>query len=160
MKYFFTCLLSLFVLQFSIQAQATKKSAQRFGLSVIQSFFDHNCDYMFDHFDSSIKSIQGGQTVTITPDTRKKFCEQNPLRTGVPVSYTLYQENYAPKVYTPAELSQKFPEWQTNIQLQAGDYFFDGGHPVAAGNTRMFKTNSMARFAIRMVGGEWKIIAI
>ena len=108
MKYFFTCLLSLFVLQFSIQAQATKKSAQKFGLSVIQSFFDHNCDYMFDHFDSSIKSIQGGQTVTITPDTRKKFCEQNPLRTGVPKLYLVSRKLRPKGIYsgrTKSEIS-------------------------------------------------------
>lgn len=160
MKYILTCMLSFFFLQFAVQAQTTKKAAHKFGMTVIQSFFDQNCDYMFDHFDASIQSIQSGQTVAVTPESRKQFCAQHPLRTDITVTYAMYAQNYAPKVYSAAELSQAFPEWQTNIQLQTGDFLFDGGHPVAAGNTRLFKTNSMARFALRMVGGEWKIIAL
>lgn len=160
MKYILTICLSVLICQASLQAQATKQAARTFGISVIQSFFDNNCDYMFDHLESSIKSIQGGQTINITADMRKQFCENNPLRRDIPVNYQMYAQNYAPTVYTAAELNQKFPEWQNNIQLNSGEFLFDGGHPIAAGNKRLFKSNGSARFALKMVSGEWKIIAL
>lgn len=143
-----------------IFAQGTKAEATDFGLSVVQSFFDRNCDFMFDNLDVSIVSIAGSQTIAITPDKRKLFCSDPPLRPDIEVSYQMYEENYAPKVYNKTELLQKFPQWAANLNLQTGDYFFDGGHPVAAGHTRLFKTESIARFVLRKISGDWKIIAI
>jgi len=141
-------------------AQATKAEATDFGISIIQSFFDRDCDYMFDNLDASITSIEGSQTIAITPDKRKLFCSEPALRPDIQVTYQMYTENYAPKVYNKTELVQAHPKWAANLNLQAGDYFFDGGHPIAAGHTRLFKTESMARFVLRKINGDWKIIAI
>lgn len=141
-------------------AQADRESAKLFGLTIIQSFFDQNCDFMFDNLDQRITSFEGGQEVTITPEMRRSFCTDNPLRPDIPVTYQMYEENYTPTVYDKQELSQKFPKWASNLNLQPGDFFFDGSHPVAAGNTRVFTTGNMARFVLRKINGDWKIIAI
>ena len=115
---------------------------------------------MFDNLDTTIISIEGGQSIEINPQMRKLFCSESPLRPDIEVTYEMYVQNYAPKVYDMNELGQKFPEWQNHLNLQAGDYLFDGSHPIAAGNTRLFKAGDMARFALRNINGDWKIIAI
>ncbi len=143
-----------------MKAQTNKQSAENFGISVIQSFFDKNCDFMFDNLDASITSIEGGHSISITPQMRKSFCKESPLRPDMAVTYEMYEQNYAPKIYDMNELAQKFPEWQNHLNLQAGDFFFDGAHPIAAGNTRLFRAGDMARFALRKINGDWKIIAI
>ena len=144
----------------STWAQSDRDAAKDFGLTIIQSFFDQNCDFMFDHLSTTITSFESGQQISITPETRRLFCADNPLRPDIPVTYQMYQENYAPTVYDKNELSQKFPEWASHLNLQAGDYFFDGAHPIAAGNTRVFRAGDMARFVVRKVNNDWVIIAI
>ena len=144
----------------NIKAQSDKELAKDFGLSIIQSFFDKNCDYMFDNLDVNITSFEGGQTITITDQMRKLFCSESPLRPDIQVTYAMYEDNYAPQIYNMNELTQKHPEWQAHLNLQNGDFFFDGAHPIAAGNTRLFRAGDMARFALRKINGDWKIIAI
>ena len=91
---------------------------------------------------------------------RKLFCSESPLRADIELTYTMYEENYAPKIYDMNELAQKYPEWQAHLNLEKGDFFFDGAHPAAAGNIRLFTAGDMARFALRKINGDWKIIAI
>lgn len=158
-KIFFICC-SFFLFISASFAQSDRESARTFGLNVIQSFFDQNCDFMFDHLDERITSFEEGQTITITAEMRRLFCSENPLRPDMPVTFQMYQENYAPTVYNKQELDQKFPEWSAHLNLQNGDFFFDGAQPIAAGNTRVFTAGDMARFVLRKINGDWKIIAI
>lgn len=141
-------------------AQRDRASAEAFGMSVVQSFFDQNCDFMFDNLDQQITSFEGGQVIQITPELRRLFCSESPLRPDMAVTFQMYQENYKPVVYDRNELSQKFPEWANHLNLQAGDFFFDGANPIAAGYTRIFRAGDMARFVIRKINGDWKIIAL
>ena len=115
---------------------------------------------MFDNLDATITSIEGGQSITINPQMRKLFCSESPLRPDMEISYEMYEQNYAPKVYDVNELAHKVPDWHSHLNLQAGDYLFDGSHPIAAGNTRLFSAGDMARFAMRNINGDWKITAI
>lgn len=140
--------------------QADRAAAKDFGLNVIKSFFDQNCDFMFDHLDQRVMSFESGQWISITPEIRNLFCAESPLRPDMPVTFEMYEDNYTPVVYDKNELSQKYPEWAAHLNLQAGDFFFDGAHPLAAGHTRVFTAADMARFVLRKVNGDWKIIAI
>lgn len=142
------------------QTSSDKAAAKDFGLRIIKSLFDKNCDFMFDHLDQTISSFEAGQKIIITEELRQVFCSENPLRTDIKVSYDLYKDNYAPIIYNKKELQQKFPEWANNLDMQANDYFFDGSNPIVAGNTRLFKTNSTARFVLRKKNKDWLIIAI
>lgn len=151
-----------FVLLFSnfSVAQNDKAAARDFGLSIVQSFFDQNCDFMFDHLDQTILSIEGGQKIDIKEEMRRLFCSESPLRSDITVNYQLYEDNYAPVVYNNTELMQKFPAWANLLNMQPTDYFFDGSNPIAAGNTRLFRAGEMARFVLRKVNTDWIIIAI
>ena len=140
--------------------QSPRISAEAFGRSIVQSFFDQNCDFMFDNLDQKITSIEGGGIIPITPDLRRLFCAESPLRPDMAVTFQMYEANYQPVLYNKEELSQKFPEWAAHLNLQAGDFFFDGAHPIAAGYTRVFTASDMARFVLRKINGDWKIIAI
>lgn len=141
-------------------AQTGRASAEAFGMSIVQSFFDQNCDFMFDNLDQQITSFEGGQIIQITPELRRLFCSESPLRPDMPVTFQMYQENYKPVLYDRNELGQKFPEWANHLNMQPGDFFFDGANPIAAGYTRVFKAGDMARFVLRKINGDWKIIAI
>lgn len=160
MKKLFTLLAFLGLTTNFSFAQNAKAEAKDFGLNVIQSFFDRNCDFMFDHLAPTITSFEGGHQIAITPEQRRLFCSESPLRPDIQVSYQMYQENYNPVVYDHTELAQKFPQWQAHLHMQNGDFFFDGSNPVAAGNTRLFRAGDMARFVLRKVNGDWVIIAI
>ena len=91
---------------------------------------------------------------------RQAFCKTSPLRTDVPVSFEHYQTNYAPKVYDKAAFEKAFPAWASRIQWQAGDLFFDGSRPRAAGHTRLFKSEGKARFLLRRQGDSWLIVGL
>lgn len=156
----FTVVCLLITLSSTIQAQNDREAAKLFGVSVVQSFFDNNCDFMFDHLAPTVTSFEGGHQVSITPELRKVFCSESPLRPDMPVTYQTYVDNYKPAIYSKSEFAQKFPEWDAHLNLQADDFFFDGANPIAAGNTRVFRAGDMARFALRKVNGEWTIIAI
>jgi hypothetical protein len=141
-------------------AQTSRASAEAFGMSIVQSFFDQNCDFMFDNLDQQITSFEGGQIIQITPELRRLFCSESPLRPDMTVTFQMYEENYQPVLYDMTELNQKFPEWAAHLNLQAGDFFFDGANPIAAGYTRVFTAGDMARFVLRKINGDWKIIAL
>ena len=144
----------------SLSAQGLKKEAQIFGVSVIRSFFNNNCDFMFDHLDQTIVSFESGLSKNITAEDRRSFCATKATRTDIDVNYELYKINYNPTVYDASELSQKYPQWHTNLNMQPGDLFFDGANPIAAGHTRMFVAENMARFVLRKTNNGWLIVAI
>ncbi len=119
----------------SLTAQDKKKAAAKtFGLSIIQSFFDHNCDYFFDHLAPEITSFESGQQFKKSEKMRKLICAESPLRPDMEVSYAMYEKNYAPKLYSAAELAKKHPQWEAHLNLQKGDIFFDGAYPSRGWN--------------------------
>jgi len=148
------------VISSSVSAQSLKKEAQSFGVSVIRSFFNNNCDFMFDHLDQTIVSFESGLSKSINAEDRRSFCDTKATRTDVDVSYELYKSNYNPTIYDANELSQKFPQWHNNLNMQPGDLFFDGANPIAAGHTRLFVAENMARFVLRKTNTGWLIVAI
>lgn len=159
-KYIYGLVLCSLLCSNTLFAQADKQAAKDFGLTVVQSFFDKNCDYMFDHLASSITSFEGGQTIEIKPEMRELFCQDSPLRPDIKVSYALYEQNYTPTVYNLKEMKAKYPTWVAHLDMRAGDYFFDGALPKAAGHTRLFSAEDMARFLLRKKGDSWEIVAI
>jgi len=135
-------------------------SAQAFGLQIIQSYFNNDCDFVFDNLHSSLTSFEGGHTVQITPNMRKEFCKESPVRDDIQVSYQTYQENYTPEILDIHALNNKYPEWANHLNMQKGDYFFNGSLPKAAGATRVFKASDMTRFLLRKINGNWTIVAM
>jgi hypothetical protein len=141
-------------------AQNNAEEAKSFGIKVVKSYFDNNCNYTFEQLHSTITSVEGGQEIQITPELKEVFCGDSPLRTDIKVSYALYNEFYTPKVLTAKEVAAQYPAWDKHLGLQAGDYLFIGGRLNAAGGTRLFKSSDMARFLLRKIDGKWKIVAI
>lgn len=143
-----------------LQAQGEAAAAQEFGLSLLQAYYDHQCSYIFDHLDQHITTIQGGQKMAIQPAMKALFCEDMPIRKDITNSYSQYQDQYRPKVYDHKEFKKQFPVWAKHFQLKAGDFFFDGANPRAAGHTRLFTSENQARFVLRYQEGDWVIIGI
>ena len=141
-------------------ASGDKLGVQTFGLKIIKSYFDRNCDVLYDGLADQIRSKESGQVFTKDANLKTGLCAESPLRTDIPVSYELYLQNYNPTVYSAAEFSAQFPQLQTAYQLQPGDFFFNGSAPKAAGSTRVFRASDMASFIVRKVNGAWKIIAM
>ena len=142
------------------QTSGSATEAKNFGLSIVRSYFDNNCSHVFDQLSSRITSIEGGQQIQITEEQRNEFCAQSPLRNDVSVSYQEYLENYAVAVLDLKQFNAKYPEWSNNLSMKAGDYFFDGSRPIAAGAKRLFRASDMSRFLLRKMNGTWKIIAL
>lgn len=161
MRYFLSLVIGLLLFKpFGVQAQANAETAKTFGLSLIQAYYDNQCTYVFDHLDQTVISLQGGQSLPIQENMRNLFCEDMPVRKDIGNSYAQYQENYRPQVYDQKAFKKQFPAWAQHITLQAGDFFFDGGHPKAAGHTRLFTSENQVRFVLRYTAGDWVIIAI
>jgi len=137
-----------------------KTAVQTFGLSIIEAYFRRDCDFVWTRLADPMRSVESGQTFAKTPDLKTELCGENPLRTDISVSYQMYQQNYQPRVLTQAEFAQQYPQAQQSLQLQAGDYYFDGSQPKQAGATSVFRASDMARFVVRKNGNSWLIIAM
>lgn len=133
---------------------------KNFGLQVIQGYFDQQCDQNYNLLHREIMSFESGQKFQKSEELKKMYCEDNPLRTDIEVSYQLYLKNYSQIVMTQAQLEAKYPGITASLALQEGDFFFNGATPKAAGATRVFRASDIARFVVRKIKGEWKIIAI
>ncbi len=156
-----SCIAACWLLTASgLQAQASAESAEAFGRSLVQSLYDDQCSYVFDHLATTIVSLEGGQSLPIQDNMRGLFCEDSPIRTDIANSYTLYESNYRPKVYDHKAFKKQFPAWAKHLTLKSGDYFFDGAHPRAAGHTRLFTAEQQARFVLRYTNGDWVIIGL
>lgn len=141
-----------------VSAQGDATAAKEFGVSLVQAFYDNQCSYVFDHLDKTVTSLQGGQQLAIRASMRGLFCEDMPIRKDISNSYTKYTEQYLPQVYNHKTFKKQFPAWAKHIQLKAGDFFFDGAHPRAAGHTRLFTSENQVRFVVRYQDGDWVII--
>ncbi len=137
-----------------------KAAVQTFGLSIIEAYFRRDCDFVWNRLADPIRSVESGQTFAKTPDVKTELCGENPLRTDIAVSYQMYQQNYQPRVLSQAEFAQQYPQIQQSLQLQVGDYYFDGSQPKQAGATSVFRASDMARFVVRKNGSSWLIIAM
>jgi hypothetical protein len=142
----------------AVYAQGDAAGAKEFGVSLVQAFYDNQCSYVFDHLDKKVTSLQGGQELEINESMRGLFCEDMPVRKDISNSYTKYTEQYQPQVYNHKTFKKQFPAWAKHIQLQPGDFFFDGAHPRAAGHTRLFTSEHQVRFIVRYQEGNWVII--
>lgn len=151
---------ALFWCATSMNAQSSAADAKAFGTKIVKSYFDNNCNYIFDQLDGTITSIEGGQQITITPEVKGLFCADSPLRDDIKVTYALYQQYYTPKVLSAKEVAAQYPAWDKHLGLKSGDYLFIGGRLNEAGGTRLFKSSDMARFLLRQIDGKWKIVAI
>ena len=160
---FKSSLLSLcFLIGFQAFSQSSQSAteAKNVGLSIVRSYFDNNCSHVFDQLAGSVTSIEGGHRIQITEEPRNEFCAQSPLRDDVNVSYQEYVENYQVDVLTLKPFTNKYPTWANQISMKAGDFFFDGSRPIAAGAKRLFRSSDMSRFLLRKINGTWKIIAM
>ncbi|MGH1337002.1 MAG: hypothetical protein ACRBFS_12830 [Aureispira sp.] len=161
MRHLLLLTIGFFLLQASFAtAQGDAEAAKAFGLSLVQSLYDNQCSYVFDHLDKSVTSMQGGQRIAIEENMRPVFCEDLPIRKDISNSYTHYTEQYRPQIYDHKAFKKQFPAWANHITLKAGDYFFDGAHPKAAGHTRLFTAESQIRYILRYTEGDWIIIGI
>lgn len=157
-KILFWCLLLTTTVSTSLSAQ-NEAAATKFGDAIVKSYFDNNCRFVFQQLHTSIISIEGGQSIPISPEMEALFCEDSPLRTDIAVSYELYQQNYTPQVLNATQIEKEYPMWASHLKLQKGDFLYLGGRPNTAG-IRLFKASDMARFLLRQVDGKWKIVAI
>ncbi len=105
-------------------------------------------------------SFESGQKFQKSAELKKMYCDDNPLRTDIQVSYQLYLENYAQTVMTQPQLEAKYPGISAKLGIKANDYFFDGATPVAAGATRLFRASDVASFLVRKIDGQWKMVAL
>ena len=131
-----------------------------FGMEIIQRYFNNDCNYVFDRLHTTVTSFEGGHSISIGPEVKKAFCSESPLRQDIAVTYQMYLDNYAPEVLTAKQLKIQFPEWHNHLNVQPGDYMFFGSKQKAAGAKRVFTASDMARFLVRKINGEWKIIAM
>ncbi len=133
----------------ALWAQDQQAAAKAFGRTLIQSYFDHNCSYVADHFGDQLYSLEAGVARPVDDQVRRLFCKDSPLRGDIAVSFALYEQNYVPKVYDKAAFKKAFPAWAARVPWKKGDLFFDGSHPRAAGHTRLFKSERQAQFLLR-----------
>lgn len=137
-----------------------KQEVKTFGLSVIESYFRQDCDFIWNRFGRSIQSIENGQVFETTPDLKTELCNETPIRTDITVSYAMYQTNYDQKIYSSAEIATMYPEVHQRLQMQTGDFLFDGSQRKTATSTSLFRASDAARFVVRRKGTSWIIIAI
>ncbi len=137
-----------------------KKDALAFGMSVIEAYFRRDCDYVWSKFGTTVMSFESGQIFNVTPDLKTEFCNENPLRTDIRVNLALYTENYNQTVMSSAEMLAQSPQAYQQLQMQTGDYFFDGSQRKSSTSTSVFRASDAARFIIRKSGTSWVIIAI
>lgn len=139
---------------------AVHQEVKSFGLKIVKSYFDRDCDFLYNSLADEIRSKEGGQIFVKSPELKAGLCAESPLRPDISVNYVMYTQNYQQQVYNSQEFTQAFPQLQSAYQLQEGDYFFNGSIPKAAGSTRVFRASDMASFILRKQGGAWKIIAM
>jgi hypothetical protein len=137
-----------------------KKDVETFGLSIIESYFRQDCDFVWNRFGRTIQSIESGEVFETTPDLKTELCAENPLRTDTNVSFTIYKQNYTQKVYNSAEVAALNPELHQRLQMQVGDYLFDGSQRTSTTAASVFRASDAARFFVRRKGTSWMIIAI
>jgi hypothetical protein len=144
----------------SISADRDKKDVETFGLSIIESYFRQDCDFIWNRFGRTIQSIESGEVFETTPDLKTELCNENPLRTDTKVSFAIYKLNYTQKVYSSAEVATMQPELHQRLQMQVGDFLFDGSQRKTTTSTSVFRASDAARFFVRRKGTSWIIIAI
>jgi hypothetical protein len=137
-----------------------KEDVKRFGLSIIKSYFDRDCNVLFNSLADQVRSKESGQVFQKTPELRTALCAESPLRTDISVNYMMYTANYNQKIYNYNEFVSQFPQLQTVYKLEQGDYFFLGSEPKSAGATRVFRASDMASFVVRKQNGRWVILAM
>lgn len=140
-----------------------KKAVEDFGLAVIGSYCDQTfCNYLYDRLHTTILSMETGQSFQKNAALKNDLCASNPLRTDMSVTMQSYRDNHQWTVLSAAEFRQNYSAIATQIQMQDGDYFFNGaqmkeGNPH---NNSVFRASDMARFVVRKINGEWKIVAM
>lgn len=139
---------------------SSSADVKAFSLMVIQNYFDHKCEENYDLLHNEIMSFESGQKFEKSAELQKMYCEDDPLRTDIQVSYQMYLENYSQVVMSQAQLEEKYPGMTAKLGLQEGDFFFNGATPKAAGATRVFRASDVASFVVRKIRGAWKIIAL
>ena len=143
-----------------LSASPAKLEVEKFGLAVIKSYFDGDCDFTYQSLAERIRSKESGQVFEKNAQLKAMLCAESPLRTDIQVSFEMYKANYNQKVYTAQEFATQFPQLRDAFALNEGEFFFMGNEPKAAGSTRVFRASDMAAFVVRKENGQWRIIAI
>lgn len=139
---------------------ATKSAVEQFGVGIINSYFTQDCNYLYSRLHTTIISMENGQVFQKNSTLQTQLCAESPLRTDMTVTMDMYNQNHKRSVMTAAEFRQVYGAIATQVQMQDGDYFFDGSQLQSKLSTSVFRASDMARFIVRKVNGEWKIIAM
>lgn len=136
-----------------------KAAAFDFGKQIIKAYFDQDCNAITSTFDTSLISMESGQSVTINNQMIQGFCSESPLRQDMRLNYSMYEANYSPEIMNFKEYSNAYPTRASLYNMQQGDYFFNGIN-LNAGATELFRYSDMAAFIIRKTTTGYKIIAM
>lgn len=149
-------------IQQDITAQHWKNDAKAFILSVVNTYFEEDCETFFNAFSDSI-IVMDEAGLFPTADRKEKLC-RSMSRAVLDKSKTLadYQNTYQIEILTPTEFEEKF-----NIKLadtfhaEPSDHFFLGTELqdgfIKSDN---FIWKDMFFFMVRKEGKKWVIKAV
>jgi len=145
----------------TIKAPISKEKAKAlaFGQELIKAYFDGNCQLVANSLASEVIAMESGQHFSITPQLKSDFCDDNPIRSDIQVSYQMYLDSYKSEVMDKEEFAAKYPQRQQMYNLQAGDIFFNGANLLPK-KQALFSASDMAMFILRPTANGFEIIAI
>ncbi len=147
----------------SSQNSELKNEALDFSLSIVQAYFDQDCDYVLASIVDSIYMIQDGEYISIQ-EKKDNFCH-NVTSTNLQKkdkTFSNYREQYDAIIFTKDELEEYIGEaMPQELPIQDGDFFFWGGRlkEEFKESGHFMRVNSLY-FVVRKIDGNWKIVSI
>ena len=132
-------------------ASTQTTEAKNFGLSLMNAYFNRDCNFIYSKLSNEITVFDGGNKVNKTEFSASDICNEVSIRTDINASYNSYLSSYEPEVMTAAEFGTKFPAYQAVLQLREGDFYF-GGNKLKTGGTEHFLSHDHTRFVLRRTG--------
>lgn len=139
---------------------ATKSEARAFGLEIVKAHINRDCNFIWSKFNMQMRVIESGTTMNLTEAMKAEFCNDNPLRTDIEVTYDKYINNYNVEVYTAADLAQSNPEWAAALNLKENEFLFLGSQRKSEASEYLFRASDAARFVLAYNNGQFKIVAL
>ena len=136
-----------------------KEQAKNFGIDVVKTYFNKDCDTFFDALDNKIYTLEDDPPITKDENLKKQLCDS--LKNAVKGDHTFeeYLDSYEVKVLDKTEYEKEFPVFSSlkNFKPAENDFLFVGATPKKPVN---FMWDDLLIFMVRKEGKDFKIVVL
>ncbi len=144
---------------FEKQELAPKEQAKNFGLEVVKTYFNKDCDAYFDALSDKIYTLEDDSPITKEDKLKERLCES--IKNAVKGDHTFeeYLSSYEIRALDKAEYETEFPFLSKlkNFKASENDFLFYG---AKSKNSEKFMWDYLLVFMVRKEGKNFKVVVL